>query len=141
MCLVGVLWRFEADEAIVAIGRRSQFVGTLRRHEGWAVDEYAASVVFSELVGNVATHSPGPIEITLECDNRLFQREFARVDLPHDGFETFELIFELRGLEALDRSPLGPRSHRAQVLFDDRVAAGETLFPELLMEPDGGDVA
>ena len=38
---------------------------TLRRHAGWSVDEYAASVVFSELVGNVATHSPGPIEIVL----------------------------------------------------------------------------
>jgi anti-sigma regulatory factor (Ser/Thr protein kinase) len=70
MCRVGVLWRFTADEAIIAIGHRSQFVGTLRSHQGWAVDEYAASVVFSELVGNVVTHSPGPIEIVLECDNQ-----------------------------------------------------------------------
>ncbi len=69
MCRVGVLWRFEADEAIIAIRHRSQFVGTLRGHEGWAVDEYAASVVYSELVGNVVTHSPGRIEIVLECDN------------------------------------------------------------------------
>jgi anti-sigma regulatory factor (Ser/Thr protein kinase) len=70
MCRVGVLWRFAADEAIIAIGHRRQFVGTLRSHQGWAVDEYAASVVFSELVGNVVTHSPGPIEIVLECDNQ-----------------------------------------------------------------------
>src|ERR1700733_7960723 len=70
MCRVGVLWRFAADEAIAAIGHRGRFVNTLRRHAGWAVDEYAASVVFSELVSNVATHSPGPIDIVLECDNQ-----------------------------------------------------------------------
>ncbi|HEY1428345.1 MAG TPA: ATP-binding protein [Candidatus Tumulicola sp.] len=54
---------------MAAIGHRGRFVSTLRAHSGWAVDEYAASVVFSELVGNVAMHSPGPIEIVLECDN------------------------------------------------------------------------
>jgi anti-sigma regulatory factor (Ser/Thr protein kinase) len=70
MCREGVLWRFCADEALAAIGHRSRFVSSLRRHSGWAIDEYAASVVFSELVGNVATHSPGPIEIVLECNNR-----------------------------------------------------------------------
>jgi anti-sigma regulatory factor (Ser/Thr protein kinase) len=70
MCLEGVLWRFAADEALTAIGHRGRFVNSLRRHRGWAIDEYAASVVFSELVGNVAMHSPGPIEIVLECDNK-----------------------------------------------------------------------
>jgi anti-sigma regulatory factor (Ser/Thr protein kinase) len=70
MCSEGVLWRFAADEALSAIGHRGRFVNTLRKHRGWAVDEYAASVVFSELVGNVATHSPGPIEIVLECDSQ-----------------------------------------------------------------------
>jgi anti-sigma regulatory factor (Ser/Thr protein kinase) len=70
MCRQGVLWRFKADQAIEAMNRRTQFVGTLRVHEGWHVDEYAASIVFSELVGNVAMHSPGPIDIKLECDNQ-----------------------------------------------------------------------
>ncbi len=44
------------------------------------------------------------------------------------------------GLEAHDRLARGLWSHGAQAILHDRVPAGETLGPQLLIEPYGGDV-
>ncbi len=70
MCAHGVLWSYKTQNASIALAERERFVEVLRQHSGWSVDEVAARVVFTELVGNVIRHAPGPIDITLECDGK-----------------------------------------------------------------------
>lgn len=68
MCGSGVLWHYKADNATSALAQRHHLAEVVRQHSGWGVDEVAAKVVFTELVGNVVLHAPGPVEVTLECD-------------------------------------------------------------------------
>ncbi len=68
MCAHGVLWSYRTQNAAVALAQREHLLAVVRQHAGWTVDEVAAHVVFTELVGNVIRHAPGPIDITLECD-------------------------------------------------------------------------
>lgn len=70
MCAHGVLWSYKTQNASIALAEREHLVEVLRQHSGWSVDEVAARVVFTELVGNVIRHAPGPIDITLECDGK-----------------------------------------------------------------------
>lgn len=70
MCAHGVLWSYKTQNAAIALAEREHLVEVLRQHSGWSVDEVAARVVFTELVGNVIRHAPGPIDITLECDGK-----------------------------------------------------------------------
>jgi anti-sigma regulatory factor (Ser/Thr protein kinase) len=68
VCAVGVFWRFESEDAFRALGARRDFLGIVRAHVGWQLDEYAATIIFSELVANVVHHASGPVKIDLECD-------------------------------------------------------------------------
>jgi anti-sigma regulatory factor (Ser/Thr protein kinase) len=70
MCAPGVLWSYRTQNAKVALAERERLLEVVRQHSGWMVDEEAAHVVFTELVGNVIRHAPGPIDITLECDGK-----------------------------------------------------------------------
>jgi anti-sigma regulatory factor (Ser/Thr protein kinase) len=68
MCESGLLWSFKSEDAAGALARRQAFLDSLGRHLGWAVDPYAAKIIFTELVTNVMRHARGPIRIALECD-------------------------------------------------------------------------
>ncbi len=70
MCAVGVLWSYKTQNASIALAEREHLLDVLRQHSGWSIDEVAARVVFTELVGNVIRHAPGPIDITLTCDGK-----------------------------------------------------------------------
>ncbi|HKU81139.1 MAG TPA: ATP-binding protein [Candidatus Tumulicola sp.] len=62
------LWQFRSDEPSEALVERPHFIEALRRRFGDGVDVVAAEIVFTELVGNVMRHAPGPIEIHLVDD-------------------------------------------------------------------------
>ena len=68
MCARGVLWQFDSTDALAALHQKRAFLEALQAHAGWPVDDYAALIVFTELVGNVARHAPGPVRIVLESD-------------------------------------------------------------------------
>ena len=68
MCDRGVLWKCNSEDAFSALHEKGTFLQAIRAHAGWPIDEYAALIVFTELVGNVARHSPGPVRITVLCD-------------------------------------------------------------------------
>jgi anti-sigma regulatory factor (Ser/Thr protein kinase) len=68
VCSLGLLWRFEAQDARSAVRANAEYRATLRNHAGWPLDEHAGGVVFAELVSNVVRHAPGHIQIDLECD-------------------------------------------------------------------------
>ncbi|MGA8535527.1 MAG: ATP-binding protein [Candidatus Tumulicola sp.] len=70
MCELGVLWRFESDDAAGVLRRRRVFLARLEDHPGWSLDTYAAKIIFTELVTNAMRHAPGPVRIVLECDGR-----------------------------------------------------------------------
>jgi anti-sigma regulatory factor (Ser/Thr protein kinase) len=70
MCTLGVLWRFESQDARSALQAKSEYRAVLRKHTGWGLDDHAASVIFAELVANVIRHAPGSIKISLECDGK-----------------------------------------------------------------------
>ena len=59
------LWQFRSDDPREALAERAHFVDALRRRFDDVVDVTAAEIVFTELVGNVIRHAPGPIEIHL----------------------------------------------------------------------------
>lgn len=59
------LWQFRSDDPHDALAERPRFIEALRRRFGDAFDLTAAEIVFTELVGNVIRHAPGPIEIRL----------------------------------------------------------------------------
>ena len=61
-------WRFQAANAIEAVGARHRFLAFLRDSCTPDSDYDSALVVFGELVSNVVRHAPGPIEITAEPD-------------------------------------------------------------------------
>jgi anti-sigma regulatory factor (Ser/Thr protein kinase) len=71
MCARGVLWQFDSTDALAALHQKRAFLQALHAHAGWPVDDYAALVVFTELVGNVARHAPGPVRVVLECNGKM----------------------------------------------------------------------
>jgi anti-sigma regulatory factor (Ser/Thr protein kinase) len=68
MCSLGTLWRFESRDAHAALPAKREYRDALQKHVGWEIDLFAANVVYTELVSNVARHTRGPIEIRLDCD-------------------------------------------------------------------------
>lgn len=65
MTALPVLWEFHSDDATDALAQRGAFAEALHQRFGMSVDRTAAEIVFTELVGNVMRHAPGPIEIRL----------------------------------------------------------------------------
>lgn len=68
MCFVGVLWQFSSQDARSALAVKRQYCEVLKKHAGWEIDEFAANLVYSELVSNVVRHTGGGIQIRLVCD-------------------------------------------------------------------------
>ena len=65
---MGLLWSSESPEGLAMLRRRDAFMDVVKRHVGWDLDEYAARVVFTELLSNSMRHGKGPISVRLECD-------------------------------------------------------------------------
>lgn len=61
-------WRFQAVNAIEALGVRHEFLAFLRRSCTPDSDYDGALIIFGELVANVVRHAPGPIGIAVQCD-------------------------------------------------------------------------
>ncbi|BDE06812.1 hypothetical protein WPS_20880 [Vulcanimicrobium alpinum] len=61
-------WTFDAEDAFSAHAARASFVESLRPLVPPDADLDAAEIIFGELVGNVARHAPGPIDIGLTWD-------------------------------------------------------------------------
>jgi anti-sigma regulatory factor (Ser/Thr protein kinase) len=53
-------------------------------HSGSGVDEFAAKLIYTELIGNVVRHAPGAVEIALQSDG---QRVLLEVSDDGPGFE------------------------------------------------------
>ena len=68
MCARGIVWQLETEDVESALRARSRYLEVVKSHEGWPLDDYAASVVYTELVGNVLRYAAPPIKITLHCD-------------------------------------------------------------------------
>lgn len=61
-------WRFQAVNAIEAVGVRHEFLAFLRESCTPDSDYDGALMIFGELVANVVRHAPGPVEIAVQCD-------------------------------------------------------------------------
>jgi anti-sigma regulatory factor (Ser/Thr protein kinase) len=59
-------WRFASDDQGSAQQARREFCARLISSGASAEDCATAELVFGELVSNVATHAPGPLEVALE---------------------------------------------------------------------------
>lgn len=64
-------WAFDAHDSDAAGTIRGRIVDRLRAHAASDEECHDAEVVFSELVGNVVRHAPGPIEVRLEMHERM----------------------------------------------------------------------
>jgi anti-sigma regulatory factor (Ser/Thr protein kinase) len=63
-----VAWDFSSGVAEDALKARDEFVTALHRQMNRPIDDFVAKLIFTELVGNVIRHAPGPIRISLELD-------------------------------------------------------------------------
>jgi signal transduction histidine kinase len=70
MCGSGLLWSYNAQSAREALAQRPRFLAAVRGHTGWSLDDLAAKVIFTELIGNVVRHAPGAVDVRLRCDGR-----------------------------------------------------------------------
>ena len=59
-------WSFESSNARDARNARAQVVAALGSQNGRPVDLSAAELIFGELLGNVARHAPGAVDVALE---------------------------------------------------------------------------
>jgi signal transduction histidine kinase/DNA-binding response OmpR family regulator len=59
-------WTFDAADAVTSQSARAEFSRILRSEGADSEDVSAAEIVFGELVGNVARHAPGPIEVLVD---------------------------------------------------------------------------
>ena len=60
-------WSFESSNARDARNARTQVVAALAAHNGPPLDLDAAELIFGELLGNVARHAPGRVDVALEA--------------------------------------------------------------------------
>jgi anti-sigma regulatory factor (Ser/Thr protein kinase) len=61
-------WKFSSERAESALESRNDFIAALHLHSTFPVDEFAAKLVYTELVANVVRHASGPIHILLDQD-------------------------------------------------------------------------
>lgn len=78
-------WAFSATRAEKALAARKAFVDHLRESADEASDLDAAQLIYSELVGNVVRHAPGPISIDIEWTHDRHARLCVRDS--GDGFQ------------------------------------------------------
>lgn len=64
------MWAFHATDAREALSNCRVFVQALERDAGAPFDSFAACLVYSELVTNVVTHAPGPIDIHVDREEQ-----------------------------------------------------------------------
>lgn len=65
-----IVWKFHADRAEAALGRRSEFLRALEEESGdYCFDRFAAELIYTELVSNVVRHASGPIDVQLSCND------------------------------------------------------------------------
>lgn len=62
-------WNLSIDDARAAVDARSHFVAFLNGVQSDADFINTAELVFGELLGNVVTHAPGPVEISVDLDD------------------------------------------------------------------------
>ncbi len=62
-------WQFSSEDAETALESRDDFVAALRQQFGTPIDEFAAKVLYTEVVANTVRHAPGAIRIVLEARN------------------------------------------------------------------------
>ncbi len=60
-------WQFASEDAETALGSRDDFVAALHQQFGAPIDEFAAKVLYTEVVANAVRHAPGSIRIVLEA--------------------------------------------------------------------------
>ncbi|HEX3369814.1 MAG TPA: ATP-binding protein [Candidatus Cybelea sp.] len=70
MCGLGLLWSYDAECARKALAQRPYFLAVVRGHTGWGLDDLAAKLIYTELIGNVVRHAPGGVKVRLRCDGR-----------------------------------------------------------------------
>ncbi|HEY8313845.1 MAG TPA: ATP-binding protein [Candidatus Baltobacteraceae bacterium] len=63
-----MIWNFDSHDASEALSVRQDFMTALRAQSRARIDVFAAELIFSELVGNVVRHAPGPIRVSLDFD-------------------------------------------------------------------------
>lgn len=86
------VWAFHAADARDALSNCRVFVQALEHDAGAPFDSFAACLVYSELVSNVVTHAPGPIDIQVDREERRLMMTVAdcgrgfslRPNLPDD---------------------------------------------------------
>jgi hypothetical protein len=66
MNALGTTWLFSSDKATDALSKRHTFLNALTCGVASPFDEFAAALVFGELVTNVVRHAPGRIEVSLQ---------------------------------------------------------------------------
>lgn len=62
------MWQIHANTAEHVLHERGAFLEALARESGNpAFDRFTAQLIFTELVGNVARHARGPVDVQLRC--------------------------------------------------------------------------
>lgn len=70
MATARLLWRFRTERPREALAERPRFLAAVRTHSGSSLDDFAAKLIYTELVGNVVRHAPGAVEIKLHSEGR-----------------------------------------------------------------------
>jgi anti-sigma regulatory factor (Ser/Thr protein kinase) len=68
-----MLWESRGRTAVDVLKERAAFLGAIRAHAGWDLDEDAARLIFTELVGNVIRHARDPIHARLVCNSSMVE--------------------------------------------------------------------
>lgn len=63
-----MVWTFHSKNARDALGCCNQFLQAVRANAKIAVDTFASSLIYSELVANVVAHAPGAIDISVAVE-------------------------------------------------------------------------
>jgi anti-sigma regulatory factor (Ser/Thr protein kinase) len=87
-------FRFKFADATLATEARTIFVLYLRGQVDLASDLFAVEIVFGKLIGNVARHAPGPVEVAVAWEEHCARLEVLdrgpgyalNADLPQDDF-------------------------------------------------------
>jgi anti-sigma regulatory factor (Ser/Thr protein kinase) len=45
-------------------------MAAVQHHAGWKLDESVAWIIFTELITNAMRYAPGPVRVSLECENK-----------------------------------------------------------------------
>jgi anti-sigma regulatory factor (Ser/Thr protein kinase) len=101
-----VEWTFDSRSPREARAARSAFADILRTSGDRSSDFAGAELIFGELVGNIAKHAPGPVEVSLDwkrrypiltvCDHR--EAFTASSKLPANDYQANDYQEHGRGL-------------------------------------------